>query len=169
MESTFGNGSFNGACRVPGVSLVADGKTRLLVSIEGAVCCSGAGLSVDDGVGSADCDWRSADDVTGAAFDGAGSTGNGIDGRGTVGEGPATSRGFVGGPVLTDRTVDTGFASFFTAGACGTGFGSLRVADGGGTGLGSALADVCAGRVEALRWATGIGLAGEAVNTFQYE
>jgi len=168
MESTFGNGSFNGTCRGPGVNLAADGKTRLLTSFEGTACWSGAVLSVDDGVGRAGRAGRSADDVSGTWFASAGSVANGTAGLGAWG-GPAGTCGVVLDPFLTDRTVDTGFDSFFTAGGCRTGLSSPLVAEGGGTCFGAALTDACAGRAGAVRCATGIGQAGEIVNTFQYE
>jgi hypothetical protein len=121
MESTFGNGSFKGVCRAPGVNLAADGKTRPLMSIEGCVCWSGAVLSVDDGVGGARRGALSAEDASGTFFGSARSAG-----PGTAGGGPdaicrdcagAGAVGFVAGRFLTDRTVDTGLDSFFTSGA----------------------------------------------------
>ena len=71
------------------------------------------------------------------------------------------------GPFLTDRTVETGFESSFTPGRCGAGFPSLLVVDGGGC-FGAAFTDACEDSAEPLRIATGIGLTGEDVNTFEY-
>jgi hypothetical protein len=149
------------------------------MSVDASVCSSGAVLSVDDGVAGTGCDRRSACNAGGAGFESTRSVVSGTAGRGTTvcggrdgtGVGRALSGGgAVGtglGAFLTERTVDTGFDSSFTAGGCGAGFRSLLVTDGGGNSFGSAFTDACAGRAGALPSGTGIGLTGEDVNTFE--
>ena len=121
------------------------------MSVEAPVCCSPV-LSVDDGVTDTGGVRRST------IREGADNAG--VDrafGGGGVGSGL--------GPLLTDRTVETGLDSSFTAARCCAGARSLLVVVGSGNTFGSAFTDACA---EALRSGTGIGLTGEDVNTFEY-